>query len=285
VQEYWLAAVVASRNLQALAKRAPPMRNRRSDLPLRIQSGKIVFDSVSVKGALKRVCTEAAPGAHIAVLGPNGSGKSTLLGLVGRLYDPDHGRVLIDGQDVSTVSLSSLRRQVAYVSAEIPLIRGSLRKNLCYGAGQVDIDRLDEVISECELDSLIERKRGGLDACIAESGADLSQGERVRVSLARALLRRPAILILDEAEANLDARAIRVMDGVVNRFGGTVLMATHRPGAIQQCDAAWTLDEGCLQAITPVGSPIGRGQETLILDVRAGRRQPLVLASGLGSVR
>lgn len=246
VQEYWLAAVVARRNIQALAKRAPRMPIMRNSPPLRIDSGRIVFEDVSVTGALTQVSAEAEAGARIAIQGPNGSGKSTLLGLVGRLYDPDQGRILIDGQDVSEVSTSSLRRQVAYVSTDFPLIRGSLKKNLCYGAGKVDATRLNQVISDCGLDNLIDRKIGGLEARIAEAGSDLSQGERIRVCLARALLRNPAILILDEAEANLDARAIRVMERVIRDFAGTVLMATHRLSAIGLCDVAWSLNEGRL---------------------------------------
>jgi ABC-type multidrug transport system fused ATPase/permease subunit len=142
--------------------------------------------------------------------------------------------------------MSSLRRQVAYVSTDFPLIRGSLKKNLCYGAGKVDAKRLNQVISDCGLDNLIDRKIGGLEARIAEAGSDLSQGERIRVCLARALLRNPAILILDEAEANLDARAIRVMERVIGDFAGTLLMATHRPSAIGLCDVAWSLNEGRL---------------------------------------
>jgi len=251
VHEYWLANVVARRNVQALAKRAPRMRTNREGQSLKVSAGQVVFDGVTLPGALKKISAKAEGGARIAVLGPNGSGKSTLLGLVGRLYDPSEGRVLIDDQDISRISLSSLRRKVAYVSSDLPLVRGSLQKNLCYGARGVDNDRLQQVIVDCGLEDLITRREGGLQARIAESGADLSQGERVRICLARALLRNPAILILDEAEANLDARAIRVMESVVSRFTGTVLMATHRSSTLRLCDAVWVLEEGALQVQEP----------------------------------
>jgi len=134
-------------------------------------------------------------------------------------------------------------------------MRGSLRKNLCYGAGTVDDERVREVVAQCELGMLVERMPGGLDGRIAESGADLSQGERVRVGLARALLRRPRILLLDEPEANLDSQAIRVLEDVVSRFQGTVLMATHRRAALRMCNECWRLRDGCLES-TGDGPPV-----------------------------
>lgn len=264
-QEYWLAAQVARDNLQAIAAAAPRLRNRRGGAPLNVTEGKITFDGVTVRGALSRVHAEAAPGARIAVFGPNGSGKSTLLGLVGRLFDPHGGQVLIDAQDVSQVRLSSLRQQVAYVSAEIPLLRGSLRKNLCYGAGRVTEQRLLQAVVDCELEDLVARMPGGLDGRVAESGADLSQGERVRVSLARALLLRPRILLLDEAEANLDSRAVRALDSVVEGFNGTVLMATHRRAALHTCNTVWTLRGGRLESIGSPATLLGRHAEPVAL--------------------
>lgn len=274
-QEYWLGAQVARNNLQAIAKGAPRLRNRRGGEALRVTEGRVIFDGVTVRGALNDVYAEAAPGARVAVFGPNGSGKSTLLGLVGRLFDPDMGRVLIDAQDVSKVRLSSLRRQIAYVSADIPLIRGSLRKNLCYGAGRVTDERLRRVVTDCELGDLLTRLPGGLDGRIAESGADLSQGERVRVGLARALLLNPGILLLDEAEANLDSQAIRALDGVVERFNGTVLMATHRRAALHTCNALWTLRGGRLESIGNPDAMLGRHAEPVALRGTAHGRCPM----------
>lgn len=254
-QEYWLAAQVARRNLSAIGNRAVRLRSPRKALPLVVSDGAIRFDSVTVNGVLEELSASLTPGCKVALSGDNGSGKSTLLGLIGRLYDPDQGRVMIDGQDVRQAELSSLRRQVAYVSADIPLIRGSLEKNICYGVGRAGHDKLERVLSECGLEELVKHRPGGLSARIAEGGANLSQGERVLVALARALLCEPRILLLDEADANLDLRAIRVLNRVVGSFKGTLIMASHRHSSLQLCDTLWHLQDG---KVNVVSVPSGR---------------------------
>ena len=247
VQEYWLAAQVARNNVIRISRLAKRVRDRRRGEALQVSQGVIELRNVSVRGALRRINAQAAGGSRIAVVGPNGSGKSTLLGLIGRMFDPDEGRIMIDGQNIAKVRLSSLRAQVAYVSADVPLIRGSLRKNLCYGAGRIEATQLQRVLQACELCGLVDRLPGGLDAGVAEDGANLSQGERVRVTLARALLRKPGILVLDEADANLDASARQALDANIKAFAGTVLMVSHRRSALRQCDTVWVLREGRLE--------------------------------------
>ena len=248
VQEYWLASQVARRNLQRVSAQVPRLHDRRRAAPVDFREGRIRLERVSLGKSLHEVTVEAPGASRVAILGPNGSGKSTLLGLIGRLYDPSRGQVLIDNVDISGVPLASLRRQIAYVSAEVPLIRGSLRKNLCYGARQIEPEALNRLIRDCELDDLVSRLPGGLDGRIQENGSNLSRGERVRVSLVRALLVKPRILLLDEADAHLDAQAARTLDRVIRSFSGTLLMATHRKSALSICDTFWYLDNGRLTA-------------------------------------
>lgn len=266
VHEYWLAAQVAKSNLVAVADSTRVMRSRPRGAMLKVQAGAIRIVNVSVRGTLLRINAEAPPGARVAILGANGSGKSTLLGLVGRLFDPDKGKVLIDGQNIARTRLSSLREQVAYVSADLPLIRGSLRKNLCYGAGRIAPDRLQEVLRECELDSLIDRLDGGMQARITEGGSSLSHGERVRVALARALLRNPRILLLDEADANLDEQAVRALDKTIRQFPGTVVMASHRASMLDICDTWWSLRKGRLEQTHRVRSEGRRSGAVVSFD-------------------
>lgn len=277
VQEYWLASQVANANLLRLSDGIRRLPERRHDKALFLQQGEIRFVDVSVRGAVNRVTATAEGGSRIAVMGGNGSGKSTLLGLAGRLFDPDKGRVLIDGQRLSRVALSSVRQQIAYVSAEIPLLRGSLRRNLCYGAGRVEADRLQQILEESGLNDLVDQLPDGLQTRIAESGASLSQGERIRVSLARALLRKPNILLLDEADANLDARAIRILDDVVRRFSGTILMVTHRPSALRLCDRRWVMEDGHLASLSN-GGKTGFCDKAFNESGAASEKRPMVLS-------
>jgi ABC-type multidrug transport system fused ATPase/permease subunit len=264
-QEYWLAAQVARDNLDRVAERFPRLRSRRHAPLLDVNGGRVTFDRVSVRGVLRRVSAEAPAGARIALLGPNGAGKSTLLNLAGRLFDPDRGRVLIDGQDIARVRLSSLRRQVAFVGADVPLLRGTLRKNLCYGAVRVDDGRLREMIAFCGLEGLVDRHPRGLDARVAEGGRDLSQGERMRVALARALLAKPRVLLLDEADAGLDSEAIAVLNQVIKGFQGTLLMATHRRSVLSGFDGFWVFNEGRVKPL----------DGEAVVDDRAGRVVPI----------
>jgi ABC-type multidrug transport system fused ATPase/permease subunit len=259
VQEYWLAAQVARQNLEIVSRQVPKLRDRRKSEPMVLNNGHIRLDRISLGKALDRVTAEAAGGSRVAVMGPNGSGKSTLLGLIGRLFDPGRGQVLIDGQNIARVALSSVRDQVAYVGADVPLIRGSLRKNLCYGAGAVTPEHLRQVLSVCELDDLVARLPGGLEGRIVENGSNLSQGESVRVALARALLSEPGILLLDEADAHLDIQAVRALDRVISSFSGTLVMATHRRSALRVCDTFWYLSNGRLtERDRPADSLAGR---------------------------
>ena len=276
VQEYWLAAQVARRNLEHVSQQVPRLRDRRNAGPLVLRDGHIRLDRVSVGKALYGVTAEAAGGSRVALLGPNGSGKSTLLGLIGRQFDPGQGRVLIDGQNLSRVQLASIRRQIAYVGADMPLIRGSLRKNLCYGAGDIKPEYMHQVLSDCELNDVVARLSGGLEGRIVENGTNLSQGERIRVALARALLTEPKVLLLDEADAHLDLQAARAFDKVIRNFSGTLVMATHRRSALRVCDTFWYLRGGRLVGrVRPAGQQTGKGE---VVPLRGGTRDQWAVA-------
>ncbi len=246
-QEYRLAARVARKNLLAIARGSERLHAYRNAHAIHIDQGAIALRGIAVEGVLSGIDIDVAGGSRIALTGANGSGKSTLLGLLGRLFEPDRGRILIDDQDIGRARLASLRQQIAYVAADVPLIGATLRRCLCYGAGQVDRQRLDQIVRDCELKDLVARLPRGLDARVAEGGADLSQGERLRVALARALLRNPKVLLLDEADANLDAQAVRALNRTIAQFPGTVVLATHRSASLASCDVHWHLAGGQLR--------------------------------------
>ncbi len=244
--EYWLGAEVAKDNLRSVMRGAVRVRDRRDSVPLNIDRAEIQLDDVSVSGVFDAVNVHIRNGCKILLSGANGSGKSTLLGLIGRLFDPDKGRILIDGQDIAGVRMASLRRQVAFVSSDIPLLRGTLKKNLCYGAETDLCDDVAAVIERFDCGDVFNRLPDGLDTRIAEGGSNLSQGERLQISLVRALLRRPRILLLDEADANLDSDAVETLERVIERFEGTLIMASHRRRNLHLFDEQWLLKGGAI---------------------------------------
>jgi len=173
-------------------------------------SGTIHFENVSFSYAngraiLKDVSFSVPAGATVAIVGSSGSGKSTVTRLLYRLYDCDSGCIKIDGCDIKSVDLGSLRRAIGIVPQDTVLFNSTLRHNISYGDPDCTDASLRGVISSCRLDSLIQQLPKGLEAMVGERGLKLSGGEKQRVAIARALLKRPAILVCDEATSALDS--------------------------------------------------------------------------------
>lgn len=227
--------------------RTRTMRGRAADLPaLAVQDGTVTFEAVGLDGCLEGVSATAPGGSRVAVVGPNGAGKSTLLQIAARLIDPGSGRVLIDGQDVVKCNLVSVRSVIGIISPDLPLLRGSVRYNLCYRwpcATESEIARVKDL---CRLDELFEALPGGEEYRLQEAGQNLSLGQRHRLAVARALLGNPAVLIVDEIDANLDPHVEAVLDRVLDEFAGTILMVTRSPERLRRADFLWHLDDGRL---------------------------------------
>ncbi|MEM7377626.1 MAG: ABC transporter ATP-binding protein, partial [Pseudomonadota bacterium] len=205
--------------------------------------GHLRFDAVSVAGSLAPFTGHALPGQRIAVQGRNGSGKSTLLQLANRLIDPDAGQLTLDGVPIASLPLATLRHRVALVSTALPLLRGTVRSNLSYGLPRCKTGALKRVARRCGMDISSPDSPFFLDRPVAENGHNLSQGECMRLLLARALIRKPTVLLLDEADAGLDAAGLRALKRVIARFPGTVLFATHRRTLAASADVCWQLDQ------------------------------------------
>jgi ABC-type multidrug transport system fused ATPase/permease subunit len=201
-----------------------------------------------VEGSLAGVSAVAEPGSLVAVVGSNGAGKSTLLTLAARLMDPDRGTVLLDGQNLAEREESSVRRAISMVGSDFPLLRGTVAENLHYRWPDAPQEELDRVSTLCSLDDLISELPEGLETRVVEGGRNLSAGQRQRLSVARALVGDPEVLLLDEADANLDEEARALVDRIVQTHRGrrTVLVVSHRPAVLEWADAIWQLDDGRL---------------------------------------
>ncbi len=182
-----------------------------------------------------------------AIVGPSGSGKSTTLGLMAGLYSATSGTVHISNQDVLTVSRESLRSRVAYVEQEFPVLSGTLRENLTYGArAPISDSTLGAIVADVRLDDVAETPDGVLGTDVGESGSKLSGGQRQRLALARAVLRNPDVLLLDEITSQVDALNEESMVDLVYKMAKskTIVLVAHRLSTVRQADQVILLDEG-----------------------------------------
>ncbi|MEO5840048.1 MAG: ABC transporter ATP-binding protein [Acidimicrobiales bacterium] len=214
-------------------------------------AGEIVLDHVTFgytddRPILHDVSLTIAAGESMAVVGSTGAGKSTIAKLVVRFYDPQGGRVLIDGHDLRDVTLDSLRRQLGVVPQEPFLFHGTFRNNVAFANPDATDDEILEACRAVGLDDVIERLPDGLDSAVHERGASLSAGERQLLALARAFLARPRVLVLDEATSNLDltseAKIERALDTLLE--GRTAIIIAHRLATAMRCDRIAVVEDG-----------------------------------------
>ena len=195
---------------------------------------------------LKDINFSVSAGEVIAIVGPSGSGKSTLLDLLARFYDPQKGEILIDGINIRDVSLKSLRGQIGIVTQETVLFNDSVRANISYGHTDIDIKLIEEASRTANAQGFISQLPQGYDTFIGDRGVKLSGGERQRLAIARALLKNPPILILDEATSQLDTESERIVQDALNKLmrGRTVFMIAHRLSTVRGANKIIVLDKG-----------------------------------------
>ncbi len=198
------------------------------------------------RAALGGVDLVVRHGERVAVVGPNGSGKTTLLSLVPRLFDPDRGQVLIDGRDIRQFSVRSLRRQIGVVTQETVVFRGTIRENIAYGADDATAARVEAAARRARAHDFIAALPRGYDAVVGEQGLTLSGGQRQRLAIARAILREPSILILDEATSMIDADSeARIAEAIADfAVGRTCLIVAHRLSTVLGADRIVVMDQG-----------------------------------------
>ncbi len=253
VNEAQAAAAPAGRLLELLRSPVEEDGDRaRPELSRHCKS--LEFDAVcytyprAERRALDKVTLRIVHGERVAIVGPNGSGKTTLLGLVPRLLVPDSGAVLIDGIDIAKASLRSLRGQIGVVTQETVMFHGTIAENIAYGVHPVEAgrDRIMDAAKRAHAHEFIERIPGGYDAHVLEQGTSLSGGQRQRIAIARAIMRDPAILILDEATSQIDAESEARINDALKEFckGRTSLIIAHRLSTVLGADRIVVMDEG-----------------------------------------
>lgn len=222
-----------------------------SHVPIARHSDSIVFENISysysedAQPVLKNFSVSIPHGQRVAIVGPNGSGKTTLVSLLPRLLTPQSGAVRIDGTDIASVDLSSLREQLGVVTQDTVLFRGTIESNIRFGK-EASREEVVNVVKQAHADIFINSIDGQYDAEVYEHGTSLSGGQRQRLAIARALLRNPSIMIFDEATSQIDSESESLINDMLGTFceGRTVLLIAHRLSTVQSADRILVLDQG-----------------------------------------
>lgn len=211
---------------------------------LRLEGVSFAYDAAAP--VLRGVELEVAPGEVVALVGPSGAGKTTLLGLIPRFFDPVEGCVRVDGHDLRTVRLASLREQVALVSQEVQLFNDTVRENIRYGRLDATDDEVAEAARAANAHGFVTALPGGYDAPVGERGVKLSGGQRQRISIARALLRGAPILLLDEATSSMDSESEALVKDALARLmaGRTSLVVAHRLATVRDAHRILVMEGG-----------------------------------------
>ncbi len=214
-------------------------------------SGAIAFENVSFHYSnkipvLKNISFSCTPGMMVALVGPTGVGKTTATQLISRFYDPTEGRILIDGKDIRTITLESLRKNISPVLQDTFLFNGTIAENIGYAKPDATLEEIKEAAKAANIHEDIMNMPDGYDTKVGERGLRLSGGQKQRVSIARAILRQSPIIILDEATASVDVRTERQIQKAIKNITGkrTIIAIAHRLSTIKDADMILVIHEG-----------------------------------------
>jgi ABC-type multidrug transport system fused ATPase/permease subunit len=244
-------AIASGNRLFEILDREPQIQSPPGAPPLPAGGGRVEMRDVTLRydgagPALTDVELEVAPGRTVALVGPSGSGKTSLVALIARLYDPSEGAVLVDGADVRSVEIESLRSEIAFVSDESFLFSAPLAENIAYANPAAGREQIEEAARRAQADAFVRDLPDGYDTMVGERGLTLSGGQRQRVAIARALLADPRILILDDATSSVDARTERAIKRGLREVmeGRTTFIIAHRLSTISLADEIVVMDAG-----------------------------------------
>ena len=215
--------------------------------------GNLVFNNVCFSypsrrdiQVLKGISFNVEQGKQIAIVGPSGSGKSTIAGLIFRFYDPESGKISIDGKNINDYALSQIRNQMAIVPQEVMLFGGTIRENIEYGKPGATDEEIFEAAKKANALEFIESFPEKFETLVGDRGIQLSGGQKQRIAIARAILKDPSILVLDEATSALDSESERLVQEALERLmdGRTSIVIAHRLSTIKKADTIIVLDNG-----------------------------------------
>jgi len=245
-------AMAASERIHEVLETKPTVVDRPGAPVLQGFRDNILFDNVSFNygehEVLKDVNLKVEKGMMLAIVGPSGTGKSTLVDLIPRFYDPKIGKILIDGVDIKEVSLKSLRQQIGIVTQETILFNDTIGANIAYGNTQAGKEAIEFAAKQAYAHEFILKLPLGYDTVIGDRGMKLSGGERQRLAIARALLKNPSILILDEATSQLDTESERLVQGAIDHLiqGRTVFVIAHRLSTVRNAHRIVVINKGMI---------------------------------------
>ena len=246
-------AIGATRRVFELLDTKPEIKDSDNPEPLEDVRGHVqlidvhfTYPDERALPVLKGVTVEAKPGEIIALVGPSGAGKSTLVALIPRFYDVSAGAIAVDGHDIRSVRLADLRGAIGMVPQETTLFGGPIRENIAYGRLGAKDDEIESVARAAHAHEFISEFPDGYDTIVGERGVKLSGGQRQRIAIARALLKNPAILILDEATSSLDSESERLVQDALETLmqGRTTFVIAHRLSTVRRADRIIVLDGG-----------------------------------------
>jgi ABC-type multidrug transport system fused ATPase/permease subunit len=244
-------AVASGNRLFEILDREPRIQSPAGAPPLPPGGGRVEMRGVTLRydgagPAVTGVDLSVDPGMTVALVGPSGSGKTSLVALIARLYDPAEGRVLVDGVDVRSVDVASLRSEIAFVADESFLFSASISENIAYARPSASREEIEDAARRAQAAEFIAELPEGYDTVVGERGLTLSGGQRQRIAIARALLADPRILILDDATSSVDARTeAAIRDGLAEVMRGrTTFVIAHRLSTVSLADEVVVMDAG-----------------------------------------
>jgi ATP-binding cassette subfamily B protein len=219
--------------------------------PLEVTDGAVAYEDVTFgygddEPVLEDVSFTVDGGETVALVGPTGAGKSTVMKLLLRMYDTDDGSVRIDGQDLRDVQIPSVRRAIGYVSQETFLFYGTVRENIAYGTFDATDEEIRAAAEAAEADQFIRNLPEGYETMVGERGVKLSGGQRQRIAIARAMLKDPDILVLDEATSDVDTETEMLIQRSLDELTSdrTTFAIAHRLSTIKDADTILVLEDG-----------------------------------------